>query len=498
MSLNETYLDEKLAQLEAVRQWSPRLISKLETMIRTAGDYDLFRVNPYQFASEKGIGADEAIDLFLHASRAGLFKMEWHIICPICAHVVESLRTLDKLHSHFVCGFCSLEDDVSLDDYIQVSFTILPQVRQIAYHQPETLPIEDYNLRYHFAKGVLPYEGGYTHEEVGALITKWMTDILPGEKAEIELDVPPGTLQVRDLYHGASAVYFVDEAERHDLQPIPLNLVNGQFQGETPPLAPQTVEYPPRPLIFPYPHAAFVNSGKIKVEVANGMEARSPLWIVHYPPGFIASFARFEPSLSGKKLLTTQTFRDLFRSEHLSTSEGITVQDITFLFTDLKGSTALYDAVGDLRAYYLVRQHFDTLTQVVVRHSGAIVKTIGDAVMATFMTPLDAVQAAAEMLHELDSFNQTIAEDLILKIGIHRGHSIAVSLNDRMDYFGQTVNIAARVQALADASEIYISEDVYSYPGVAGSLGNYEISPDEVMVKGVREKLRVYRIARKN
>lgn len=101
-----------------------------------------------------------------------------------------------------------------------------------------------------------------------------------------------------------------------------------------------------------------------------------------------------EPFLSGKLLLTTQTFQDLFRSEVVSRSEGIGVKDITFLFTDLKGSTNLYDRIGDLKAYYMVRQHFDTLSNVITNNSGAIVKTIGDAVMATFMNPVDAVNTA--------------------------------------------------------------------------------------------------------
>ena len=82
----------------------------------------------------------------------------------------------------------------------------------------------------------------------------------------------------------------------------------------------------------------------------------------------------------------------------------------------------------------------------------------------------------------------------MLKIGIHSGHSIVVTLNDRLDYFGQTVNIAARVQGLADAGEIYISEDVYNFPGVRDALEHYSIASEQVGVKGVSEKLQVYKI----
>ena len=185
--------------------------------------------------------------------------------------------------------------------------------------------------------------------------------------------------------------------------------------------------------------------------------------IMQLPPGVDRPPPlHFAPFLSGKRLLTTQTFRDLFRSEVIGGNEGIGVKDIALLFTDLKGSTALYDRIGDLNAFALVQQHFEQLQGVTVRHNGAIIKTIGDAVMAAFLNPADAVQAALDMRSEIAAFNERQPDKaLILKIGVHKGAAIAVTLNERLDYFGQTVNIAARVQNLADADEIFVSQDVY-------------------------------------
>jgi class 3 adenylate cyclase len=200
------------------------------------------------------------------------------------------------------------------------------------------------------------------------------------------------------------------------------------------------------------------------------------------------------PSLSGKKLLTTQTFRDLFRSEVINTDETLSIKDITFLFTDLKGSTAMYEQIGDAKAYFLVRQHFDALSRVIRDRHGAIVKTIGDAVMAVFDNPVEATSAALEMIDALNEFNHTISQELILKVGIHRGHSMAVTDNERIDYFGQSVNIAARVQALAGANEVCITADVYTSPGVSDALEAHHVVLDEVLVKGVSERLHVYKI----
>ena len=109
--------------------------------------------------------------------------------------------------------------------------------------------------------------------------------------------------------------------------------------------------------------------------------------------------------MSGGMLLARQTFRRLFRSERVDEREGLGIRQVTFLFTDLKGSTAMYERLGDLNAYALVREHFALLDAAVQEHSGAIVKTIGDAVMAVFSRPADAISAALHILEEIDRFN---------------------------------------------------------------------------------------------
>jgi class 3 adenylate cyclase len=493
IQINEQLLDKKLAEIEQARQWSARVIAKLETAIRTADDDALFRINPIQFATEKGMAETEAIDLFLHGTKHGLFEIEWHLVCAFCGHMFDSLRELSKVHAHFVCNFCYAENDVALDDYIQVTFTISPQVRAIAFHDPETLSIEDYYLKYCFAQGIRLPPGGPTFVDVVAFLTKLLTYLSPHEKRTVELDLPPGLLQASDDSNNTSMTFFVNESPSADVQRVPIKLVGGKFQAIDRLLKPQDVQN--GPVLFKFQQAGELTNGKVVFELENLMDKKSPIWMGHFPPSFTRTNPlQFEPFLSAKRLLTTQTFRDLFRSETVSSQEGIGVKEITFLFTDLKGSTALYDQVGDPKAYYLVRQHFDTLGRVIAQHSGAIVKTIGDAVMATFLTPLDAVQAATAMLKEIEDFNRGISENLILKIGIHKGHSIAVTVNDRLDYFGQTVNIAARVQGLAEAGEIYVSQDVYEYPGLAEVLAEYQVVPKQTLVKGVSEQIQVYKI----
>ena len=155
----------------------------------------------------------------------------------------------------------------------------------------------------------------------------------------------------------------------------------------------------------------------------------------------------------------------------------------------------MYERIGDLNAFSLVQRHFERLLDVTVRNNGAIIKTIGDAIMASFLQPADAVKAALAMRNEIAAFNAEQADRaLILKIGIHTGPAIAVTLNDRLDYFGQNVNIAARIQGIAEAGEICLSEDVHGDEEAAALLATMPVQSSKSKLRGMLEDFRVFRI----
>jgi class 3 adenylate cyclase len=490
---DETLLEDLLGQLESVRAWSPRVISKLETLIRAGDDYALFRLNPIQFAAEKGIAEPEAIDLFLYSTRLGLFEMEWHLVCATCGNVVESFRNMHKLHSTYICNQCAFENTATLDDYIQVSFTISRSVREIAFHDPGQLSADDYLYKYKLARGVHSWLAGWSHENLIRTVTRLLAYLEPGEKRQVKFASELGVVIITNLTDRITAGFPVPADAASDLQTINIQMYEEGFQILDREAPAGRLDFGYAALTFD--HLGRLYTGPVEIAIENRMTRRVCVWIAHFTGTPPRNGITFDPFLSGKRLITTQTFRELFRTETVSVNEEIGVKDITFIFTDLKGSTALYEQIGDPQAYFLVRQHFDTLNHAVRRQQGATVKTIGDAVMAAFMNPLDAMRAALEMLREIEAFNRNISDKLVLKIGIHTGHSIVVTLNDRLDYFGQTVNIAARVQGLADAGEIYISQDVYAYPGVKEALSDCVLVPEHVAVKGVSELLQVYKVS---
>jgi class 3 adenylate cyclase len=201
--------------------------------------------------------------------------------------------------------------------------------------------------------------------------------------------------------------------------------------------------------------------------------------------------------LTAKRLLTNQTFRDLYRTDTLTVDQRLKILSLTFLFTDLKGSTELYERVGDLVAFDLVKEHFRVLNEIVAAERGAVVKTIGDAVMATFATPELAVAAALRMREAMSELGaQRQEQNLLLKMGIHEGPCLAVTLNEQQDYFGQTVNIASRVQALADSRAIVASGQIIENREAASLLVANGLKPGlrHAELRGIAEEMAVYDI----
>ncbi|SCB11054.1 Adenylate cyclase, class 3 [Rhizobium miluonense] len=471
--IDEKKLEERLVVVETAKSWSPRVLSRLEMLLRSGTDEALYRVNPIEFAKEKSISEAEGIDLFLHACVAGLFDMDWLLVCPMCSDVVESFRSLRKLHTHFHCHLCQSDYDAALDDYITVTFTVSPAVRSIRFHKPDTLSAWDYVFHYKLTSGgIMP--DGVPWSEAAKQLVRVLTRIEPGSTANLEVDAVEGALMGQDFESDAQFFFPVESGTGVTLPHVPVVLDRGKCVAA----------------------AANIVPGKVVFEVRNDGKLPVVFGILQLPTATSQrQKLHFGPSLSGKRLLTTQTFRDVFRSEVIGATEGIAVLDVTLVFTDLKGSTALYERIGDLNAYIQVQRHFQHLLDATVRHNGAVTKTIGDAVMAAFLTSADAVQAALDMREAVDQLNRDrLQRDFILKIGVHRGAAIAVTLNERLDYFGQTVNIAARVQNLADGDEICITEEVYRAPAVAEIIAPYPVAKSEAELKGVSKAMSVYHI----
>lgn len=200
-------------------------------------------------------------------------------------------------------------------------------------------------------------------------------------------------------------------------------------------------------------------------------------------------------AVTAAEVTALQTFRDLFASEALRPGETISVGSMTVAFTDLKGSTKMYQEIGDGPAFSLVADHFDVIKAAIARYEGAIVKNIGDAIMAVFLRPANAVKAMLEAQKQLA---EPVAggRPLTLRSGMHYGPCIAVTLNQRLDYFGTTVNKAARLEGKSSGNDVVISEDVYTDPEVQAMLSTGEFAAEtfDDELKGFDGRAKLWRI----
>jgi class 3 adenylate cyclase len=448
-------------------------VAAMEALVRNAPDHELCRVNVLDFATKRGLNEERVIAAFLHAARVGIFELSWNVLCPGCGGVLAATATLRNVHKeNYECALCAAGYEPTLDEMVEVTFTVSPQVRRIAAHDPNTLSIWDYFRQIFWSSGVdLPA----TLDRLIDEITIDAVELPPGERAQISLQLPAEFVIVFEpVTHAAQ---FLDVKGEPTRERQALMLTYNKVRAPT-----GTMELRPGPL-------------RLSLDNRTDVRVLPSVWIagdmLHDLLG------KRKPFLTANRLLSNQTFRDIYRADTLDVDQGLKITSLTFLFTDLKGSTGLYERVGDLVAYDLVRAHFRLLHEIVASEAGAVVKTIGDAVMATFPTPDRALAAALRMRNAMPGIKDSSGtEELLLKIGIHEGPCLAVTLNDRLDYFGQTVNIAARVQGLAMSSSIFATGSVVEHPISSKLLVTEGLTPEaqRAALRGIAHEVTVYEI----
>lgn len=417
----------------------PELARRLEALIVDGLELDLQHIRPLRLARQWGEPEREVIELCLRAVRAGLLTLQWEILCPNCRGAKAGTGTLEQLPRGAHCATCNIDYERDFSRNVELTFRPSPAIRPLV-------------------EGEFCLFSPMTTPHVAVQQT-----LAPGETRDVPAEIPFGAYRVRTLHPGGSAPV--------DWQsggfPSVIADVHGVHAG--PPAPPATVR--------------LENRGEKEVTLV--VESRA--WVAE--------------ALTAHRATTMQAFRDLFATEILRPGDEAGIGQVTLMFTDLRGSTALYGRIGDAAAYHLVREHFAFLAAMVREHDGAVIKTIGDAVMAAFSDPSRALAAALAVQNRVAAFNREHAtsngaegDGLVIKLGLHTGSCIAVSLNGRLDYFGSTVNLAARLQGQSRGGDIVISEALAADPAVAGPLAQLRAERETATVKGITEPVAFRRI----
>src|SRR5580700_1203301 len=174
----------------------PAVVEALKTSVETDPDRALNRINPLAFAAAHGLAEEPVIGGFVHAARLGLFDMSWNMLCPGCGGVLETgaaLKTLNR--SHYYCSLCASDYEPTLDQLVEVTFTVNPRIRRIAAHDPDSLPFAEYMRQIFWSSS------NDTPEDVASAIERVTLDVMelgPGEKAAMSFSLPTGFAIVFD------------------------------------------------------------------------------------------------------------------------------------------------------------------------------------------------------------------------------------------------------------------------------------------------------------
>ncbi|AKT42934.1 adenylate/guanylate cyclase domain-containing protein [Chondromyces crocatus] len=428
----------------ALRATHPDVAERLTTFVREADDVTVSRIRPFALADAWHLDRSDVLRACLQAVRAGLLELRWEILCPSCRLPASTVPTLADLQDHGHCQLCDLELAVDLDEAVEATFSPAPAVRRVdmgAYciGGPARTP-------HVLSQTILPPEGlGRLHVPALENVSSAPHRLFVRGGASVPVDITPdGGNEVR-----------VDAAS---------------------PAAAGPVRIAPR--------------GMILLDNRQPLELHAKLERLTFP----------EQGASARIVTAIPEFRRDFSRDMLRPGVALRVSRVTLFFSDLTDSTLLYSSLGDAAAFKLVQDHFDLVLPILAQHGGSVVKTIGDAVMATFIDELEGLKASLSVLQAFDAFRTSSPEAARthIKLGLHTGTVYAITANGMLDYFGQTVNIAARMQAQAASGELVVGAPLAERADDAGLLSSdWTKEAFLVPLKGVDQSLPMARVRRR-
>ncbi|MBK9006928.1 MAG: hypothetical protein IPM31_08020 [Anaerolineae bacterium] len=398
---------------------NPELVNRLEEFLDHADELSIQRIRPYSLADAWSLRANRraVLEMFLRATRAGIVDMSWDLLCPSCRGITEGHSNLADVRGDSHCNTCQIDFRANFDHNIEVVFRPNASVRAIDY--AAAFCVGSPQLQPHVVMS---------------------QSLSPLRSLPVDVHLEPGRYNMRASNASGSVSIFADAdgASKADLRVT-------QFGW---PPEEQRVSFLPT------------------LNLINATDADSTFQLERASWGDQAATAADVTAL--------QVFRDLFATEVIRPGEEISVGSITLMFTDLRESTRLYRNIGDAPAFGRVREHFQLLEDEIAAEGGAIVKTMGDSVMAAFRHPIAALRAVWKAQVKIMERGEPM---LWLKAGMHKGPCIVVNLNDRLDYFGSTVNIAARLPGFSQGGELIFTEEIYKDPEVQEFLSQ-SLKPD--------------------
>lgn len=398
---------EKLKKQLGKETKRQRIVNRLFEFLQKAPEEELERIHPYALAELWGEKKYAVLNVFLNAAKLNILDFEWDVCCPSCKLPRTTFRKMKELRKNLYCEECNVEYKPDFNKNIHLVFKPNPLIRKIT---PKQFCIGGPHSR--------------PHRVIQLLLSK-------GETRYLNVQLKEGTYHLKSYSHdGYLKINVREEAEDN----VTFYITDQAFNEEE------------------------INISCTPNLVIKNISSQDVVC-------FVDSLNWKQEAIYASEVSSSPDFNALFSRETIKENSKIKASDLTLLFTDLMNSTELYVQEGDELAIGRVMSHFKIIQQIVAEERGGIVKTIGDSVMAVFREPVSALKAV-QRIQQIFTTSSTMSESFKLKAGIHMGDCTAVNLNGRIDYFGTTVNIAARLVDTASEKELMVSESVYAHPDV--------------------------------
>jgi len=413
-----------------------KITDKLVKLIVTGDDQTVARMRPNSLADQWRVSRQEVLKTCLLAAKAGMLDFRWELVCPHCRGAKVSVSGLDELGQSFSCPSCQIVAEVDFSQYLEIVFRPNPAIRQVE--------ISEYCVG--------------SPRKTSHIVAQQV--LAPGEVREAEFVLPSGAYRVR----------IIGESEEREL------------------------------LVGPTGPARAILALNGRLELLNP-DVSQNFWLVFKnvrPEAKIFIVEKIgwnrDQSVTGADVVLLKEFRELFPKQILKKGSSYHLGSRVILFTDLKGSTKFYREVGDAPAFDEIIHHFRVVDTAVRDGGGQIIKKIGDAVMAVFHSPAKAIQAMLTAQDKLSGLWRD--KPLKLRVGLHFGPCLLVTIDGRLDLFGTTVNLAARLEGQSTGQDIIISDPVFNDPEVRRLIleGIFQAKAFKAELKGFDQEVRLHRL----
>ena len=413
-------LSDRLEHLTQ-RHIDPAVVETLRQFLEHASDPEVARIRPLMFAERFQLPPKDVIDACLFAAKEGILTLLWDILCPSCRIPADVQETLATLKNHGYCPSCDLRYEIDFANSVELIFRSHPEIR--------TAETRTYCI------------GGPAFSAHVVAQTR----LMPGERFEMELLLSEGSYRFR----GPQLPFAVD---------MRVSAATGVTRFELPLLR------PPLPNSVPT-----LRHGHQVITLFNNTTRELQVRLERTADRSMALTAAAAASIP--------VFREMFPHEVLAPGQIVSVTNITLLMAEICGAIELYQSLGDGPAFGKIRTRLLQVDETIKSHDGAIVKIVGDGILATFQNSESAIGAITALLnatHEMPP----------LRMALHRSSALVTTINDRLDYFGEALHLLRTMLHMAKANELILTASVLPSDsgGTISPLDGLQIVPLERII----------------